>query len=721
MLAPIAFVPIVLSYYTQHINCTISIILSCLSGTTSLALLITVILGVKVYRCMNNARFVPVILGLFQAASTVSVILDVISTQGMRRLSGDGSCTRNDNLRFTRYFVIIQFAESLFICCCFVYVCWKSRGSPAARGRISLELSMHELPIEIPDDPSEKPKSALRGWWDYVPKENQPQRIATIPQEPKKGSETTFKALLQTITGSTDRQGRVSSPVRHSKLRNKTKPAKAFDNGQTSGDPGRSRLSLAPSSMSRISRLVPRMELFQEVMKDELLYTTFITSTCVIVAVLAIIGVNFKNGLSVTGWIVLNWGIISLLAIHSFGRVVHRHERDALLQHPVTCTAIARTANDIVKKRSISTRRARIASISNETTSDDPFADSQAPGSEILERENPFHSEQDDDIRPVLRIPSPEFEVPQFVVVGDVQPREYPDFPTSDIGTPLVPVNNADFSRQQRFSRSWIVSATSNSNPKSCNALEFKPSVPPSAALSGKRIKARIKPQTRRLEIHIPIDTRPEVYNAEKSKGFGSGRQEDDREKDSQSNFKVQDNEEPRLVDVRLKSDEILHRGTHLLGVVRDGKLHLHPISETHQFRPTLTYLDVLSRKSKRSRGGEDESDSDEGPPPDPDEPTPVAAPKKEKKPAGEAKEVHASARKAEDQSGPGPGGLSTVRREILQIIRAEEEEKWENLNFNDVTTDNSSEAFEAIFSKSDDALECKSNMSTFIRSIKGL
>lgn len=95
--------------------------------------------------------------------------------------------------------------------------------------------------------------------------------------------------------------------------------------------------------------------------------------------------------------------------------------------------------------------------------------------------------------------------------------------------------------------------------------------VPPSAALSGKRIKARIKPQTRRLEIHIPIDTRPEVYNAEKSKGFGSGRQEDDREKDSQSNFKVQDNEEPRLVDVRLKSDEILHRGTHLLGVVRDG------------------------------------------------------------------------------------------------------------------------------------------------------
>lgn len=95
--------------------------------------------------------------------------------------------------------------------------------------------------------------------------------------------------------------------------------------------------------------------------------------------------------------------------------------------------------------------------------------------------------------------------------------------------------------------------------------------VPPSAVLSGKRIKARIKPQTRRLEIHIPIDTRPEVYNVEKSKGFGAGRQEDDREKDLQAGIKNQDDEEPRLSDVQLRSEEIPQRGAHLLGVVRDG------------------------------------------------------------------------------------------------------------------------------------------------------
>lgn len=112
----------------------------------------------------------------------------------------------------------------------------------------------------------------------------------------------------------------------------------------------------------------------------------------------------------------------------------------------------------------------------------------------------------------------------------------------------------------------------------------------------------------------------------------------------------------------------------------------MHPISETHQFRPTLTYLDILSRKSKRSLGADSDSDSDDGPPPDPDEVVPVVASKKEKKAAGDAKEVHVSARKSEDQSGPGQGGLSAVRREMLHIIRTEENEQWEDLEFHDVT-----------------------------------
>src|ERR1700730_8246464 len=64
------------------------------------------------------------------------------------------------------------------------------------------------------------------------------------------------------------------------------------------------------------------------------------------------------------------------------------------------------------------------------------------------------------------------------------------------------------------------------------------------------------------------------------------------------------------------------------------GQLHLHPISETHPLRPTLTYLDALSRKSRRRFGVGSGSDSDDGPPPDPDEPAPTSAspPKQDKR-----------------------------------------------------------------------------------------
>jgi hypothetical protein len=467
ILAPITFIPNIMSYFTQRLNCTVVIILSCVSASSSLALLITVILGVKVYRCLNNARFVPVVLALFQAASTITVAFDVTKTQGIRRLTG--SCIPNDDLRFTRYFVIIQFLESLFLCCCFIYVCWKSRGSPAARGRISIELSMDDLPIDIPNDGSEKSRPARRGWWDYVPDNDASgQQKTATSEELKNGTEGTFKTVLQRITGSGDRQQQQPS-LKH---KNSRLQKRETSNPLGDGNVESSRQSLAPSSMSRFSRLVPRMELFQQVMKDELLYTTFITSTCVVVAVLAMIGVNFKNGLSVTGWIVLNWGIISLLAIHSFGRVVHRHERDAILQHPATCTAVIRAANNIARKDQQNRRRrgfpssgppprARIASTSDETSLNDPFDDSQA-----LEQENPFHSpldDQDSSSVPSLHLRLSEASSTIQRSYGERPPKDL-DFPTSNLSTPAVPVSSAEFARQQRFSRSWIVSPNPNSN-----------------------------------------------------------------------------------------------------------------------------------------------------------------------------------------------------------------------------------------------------------------
>jgi DNA-directed RNA polymerase-3 subunit RPC5 len=223
--------------------------------------------------------------------------------------------------------------------------------------------------------------------------------------------------------------------------------------------------------------------------------------------------------------------------------------------------------------------------------------------------------------------------------------------------------------------------------------------VPPSASISGKRIRARLKPTARRLEVHVPVDPRPEVWNIEKSKELGAGRTEDDKEKNQVSGSKLKEGEEPRLSEVRYRSEEIPHVGAYMLGVVRDGKrlvysvrtkfihhsgtLHLHPLNETHQLRPTLTYLDALSSKSRRSRGADSDSDSGDGSPPDPDDPTPGTVHKKAKKAVGEAKEVQVVARKAEEKGGRDlQGGLSTMRRELLMSLRAEEEEEWQGLAY---------------------------------------
>ncbi|PPQ67353.1 hypothetical protein CVT24_011536 [Panaeolus cyanescens] len=244
--------------------------------------------------------------------------------------------------------------------------------------------------------------------------------------------------------------------------------------------------------------------------------------------------------------------------------------------------------------------------------------------------------------------------------------------------------------------------------------------VPPSARLSGKRITARIRPKARRLEIHVPADTRPEVSNLEKLKEFGRARLEDDREKNQEPKIKMQDDEDPRLSEVRLRSEEIPQKTVSILGIIRDGETTPTIIAIWSKFRPTLTYLDLLSQRSKRSRGGAgDDSDSDDGPPPDPDEaPLEVAVPKKEKK-AAEAKEVHATARKVDDAGGPGAmGALSAVRRDMLLMIRTEEEEPWEDLTFCDVATEQSLEVFESLLSHKQEPLESEATITSFLKSI---
>jgi DNA-directed RNA polymerase-3 subunit RPC5 len=111
---------------------------------------------------------------------------------------------------------------------------------------------------------------------------------------------------------------------------------------------------------------------------------------------------------------------------------------------------------------------------------------------------------------------------------------------------------------------------------------------PPSAILSGKRITARIKSDVHRLEVHVPADSRPEVWNVDRTRELGAAQAEDDREKNQDARGKGHEDEQPRLSEVRLRSEEIPRRGVHMLGIVRDGTFGSGPCLTTNQhFRQT--------------------------------------------------------------------------------------------------------------------------------------
>ncbi|ELU41388.1 sin-like protein conserved region domain-containing protein [Rhizoctonia solani AG-1 IA] len=266
--------------------------------------------------------------------------------------------------------------------------------------------------------------------------------------------------------------------------------------------------------------------------------------------------------------------------------------------------------------------------------------------------------------------------------------------------------------------------------------------VPPSAALTGKRIKARHKPKAGRYEVQVPNDTREEVWNVDRGRELGQARADEDAAQaaagEEQAKGKKRDyereereREEQRLGEVRLRSEKLESTSVYMLGVVRDGesseimciaylfietgKLYLHPVHDVLQLRPSLTYLDALSKKQKRARG---EDSDDEGPPPDPDEPAPSSSvPKKT-----ESKEVLVMARKTDDKSGNQTvGGLSAIRREMLNIIREEQEEQWQNLDYKGIQTRQSAEWLDEIFSTNEEVMKCTTSASEMLSSINGL
>ena len=90
---------------------------------------------------------------------------------------------------------------------------------------------------------------------------------------------------------------------------------------------------------------------------------------------------------------------------------------------------------------------------------------------------------------------------------------------------------------------------------------------PPSAKIAGKKINARFKPEADVIEIHVPFDTREDVWNKKQGREYGQHRAEEDGQK-------AITKEERRLDDLRLKSERIPEGAAYMVGVIHDSKLY---------------------------------------------------------------------------------------------------------------------------------------------------
>lgn len=338
LLGAFTLVPIFISEFDLTSDCTLSIIVSCILIGVSFTLLLC-ILGYKAYKCLNNSRFVGAVLLCFLASAITTTIIGLVHIKGERNLSG--TCYLSNDLWPVRIYLLLQLSEELFICACFLWAVWKSRGSPLARGRISIRLSMDDS-AELDNS---NPDTSRRGWWDYVPKTEEV--VSPPAADRSRNFVRSFYTKIKSIVSDSQppiltcpaRKPSISGdypipqPARPSAVAiSEASPVRPSNDDSERFPSHSNRISPVPSSYSRLSRYMPRMELFREVMKDELCFTTVITAVCVVVAVLSVIGSNVDHG--PMAWISVNWAVISLLTIHSFGRVVRRHERDALIQGP---------------------------------------------------------------------------------------------------------------------------------------------------------------------------------------------------------------------------------------------------------------------------------------------------------------------------------------------------------------------------------------------------
>ncbi|GAA5980232.1 hypothetical protein JCM11641_005514 [Rhodosporidiobolus odoratus] len=229
------------------------------------------------------------------------------------------------------------------------------------------------------------------------------------------------------------------------------------------------------------------------------------------------------------------------------------------------------------------------------------------------------------------------------------------------------------------------------------------------------KLTAKLKPVTQHLEVTVPIEKHPERWNDDNAKHFAQGVVEDrDKEREKAQEKKgrrkrkdaADDEEEQRYKEDKeaRRLDKMIYASTgvpevtsYLVGVVKNDALHLNPVNQTFQLRPSLTYLDNILAQERRAKRAAQAGDDDD------DEDVSDTELRKE-----EAKAVQVSIKQQGGDAGKGPlgGGNGRAGADLFSPMRAEEMESWKPLQHYHANTKVAVKAFKRLFTPSKEPLK---------------
>ncbi|KAJ2959967.1 hypothetical protein NQZ79_g4564 [Umbelopsis isabellina] len=220
--------------------------------------------------------------------------------------------------------------------------------------------------------------------------------------------------------------------------------------------------------------------------------------------------------------------------------------------------------------------------------------------------------------------------------------------------------------------------------------LPFKPETGPCAA--------RIKPKSNMLEVDIPLDTRAPTYDKARGDDLAaavSGEKFKTVYDQDDSDYSGRPQTRALLDKQTLGSTLIPSKTKYLVGVLRDKELHVTPLTNTVQLRPTLSYIDKSDEKEKASMKRAQQEEVKEEP----------------KAPVGKAQTVQMSVINAENENAPRKNMYSMA-------VRNADDESWVKLEYFDETTIAADAMYGDLFSSSKEPLIPTSTNESYADSI---